>query len=148
MTSSSKPWTSAEESALTNLRAIWPFTLFPGAFDLHMPKGAHLLDIQLVEQTPVLWAIVDVNAPMETRSFSVLATLDHFDAAGLVYVGTFVGRDGAGHLFEKRESERVDDAHVKLVRALADVYTVDTDQVRLIGLVQRAKELVQTGAQQ
>jgi hypothetical protein len=133
---------------LTNLRAIWPFTLFPGAFDLHMPKGAHLLDIQLVEQTPVLWAIVDVNAPMETRSFSVLATLDHFDAWGLVYVGTFVGRDGAGHLFERREATsrvRSECAYEPLVRELAEVYTVDTDQVRLIGLVQQARELTGYG---
>lgn len=34
------------------------------------------------------------------------------------------------------------DAHRAIVRELAEVYTVDTDQAALIRLVQRAKEVV------
>jgi hypothetical protein len=43
-------------------------------FSLEMPAGADILTIQVQNERPCLWAIVDKDAPMKTRRFATYGT--------------------------------------------------------------------------
>ena len=79
--------------------------------EIDMPVGAQILALQVKDDTPCLWALVDPNRPKEKRTFLMVGT-GHSAASvagpDCTYVGTFQMRDApeddwtVWHLFEKR----------------------------------------------
>jgi hypothetical protein len=95
--------------------AIWKFPInVTLKTELTMPKGAQVLDVQAVRDTPddvVLWAVVNTGAPEETRTFEVFNTGALPSSLGqTTYIGSFQVHDRmggrvvedlfVGHLFE------------------------------------------------
>lgn len=102
---------------------IWKYDLFGATLTPHtdhatmaMPVGAVILTVQVQHGRPVLWAIVDREAPFEARHFLIVGTgrnMPGWDERPFEYVGTFQMHDGdfVGHVFELlKESEVVPDA--------------------------------------
>lgn len=86
-------------------QSIWKFPLsLETPQVLSMPRGAVVLTVQTQSEQPVLWALVDPDAPTEDRTFFIYGTgWEHetpVDRAA--YRGTFQLRGGAlvFHLFE------------------------------------------------
>lgn len=86
-------------------------------FELCLPKGADILTIQTTptsqgEGVPYIWAMVDTEAPNETRRFRIIGTgnpIPEFDLEsamrfekGYKYIGTFQQAQGMliWHLLE------------------------------------------------
>lgn len=83
----------------------YPFnrTILP---KIQMPVGAQILDVQTQHGEPVMWALVDPEAPKEERSFQVYGTGWDIEKAKegeqRKYIGTYQMQGGAlvFHLFE------------------------------------------------
>ena len=86
------------------MRAVWKFPLGPlnDLIDVAMPVGAEIVFVGVQHGEPMLWARVQVEAPLETRRFRVAGT-GHVlaDEVG-PHVGSFMLHDGAivVHVFE------------------------------------------------
>ena len=91
------------------MQTIWKYeTPILGKFTLNIPKGAEILTIQIDKKTnsPVIWAIVDDEAPLEERYFELYGTGHkmHTDIGiERKYIGTYQLDNGAfvGHIFER-----------------------------------------------
>ncbi len=74
------------------------------SFSLLLPKEAKILAVQTQKNNPCIWALVDTNAPNETRRFRLAGTGHPIDENmdDLNYIGTFQMLDGVliWHLFE------------------------------------------------
>ena len=76
-----------------------------GEFTINMPMGAQVLDIQLQNGAPTVWALVDPGNERVDRAFKLLDTGEEADLAGYAYVGTFQWKMGlVFHLFVEEES--------------------------------------------
>lgn len=84
---------------------IWKFPLRQNACEVTMPTGAKILCVHNQHDNPCLWALVDPQAPQETRHFRVFGTGGNIDATGLSYIGTAHKIEGwmVLHVFEKME---------------------------------------------
>jgi len=69
-----------------------------------MPEGATILKVGVQHNKPVLWALVDPDAPVTDRIFFVFGTGHSFDLVEpFIYNGTLILHDETfvGHVFEK-----------------------------------------------
>jgi hypothetical protein len=85
------------------MRAVWKITLqIDGMIEIGMPRGAQALAVQTQHGQPQLWALVDTEAPYETRQFRIAGTGHPIDESVGAYVGTFQLHGGAlvFHVFE------------------------------------------------
>ena len=85
-------------------KTIWKFAIPDSTvFTLAMPQDAKVLSVQIQCESPVLWALVDPQAPKAKRTFHVVGTGWDFDPTDLSYVGTFQLQGGllVFHLFEQ-----------------------------------------------
>jgi hypothetical protein len=86
------------------VRTIHKYTVeTEDSFTLDMPQGAEVLCVQLQHGVPQIWALVEDDAPRQTRSFAVRGT--GHDCGGLSagqYIGTYQLVEGSfvGHVFE------------------------------------------------
>ena len=78
---------------------IWKYPLTLRGLTIDMPAGATILTVQLQDETPTIWALVDPDRPCETRTFTIVGT-GHRVPDGLGYVGTFQQPPFVWHLFE------------------------------------------------
>jgi len=69
-------------------------------FELEMPQGAQILDVQLQDGKPVMWALVDEKAPLDRRLFMIYGTGWALPGAYGQYVATFQTPPFVWHLFE------------------------------------------------
>jgi len=73
---------------------------------IDMPTGAHVLCVQVQNDIPCLWAIVDPQQPLERRPFRLSGTghLLALDVGASRYIGTFQLNNGSfiGHVFEPK----------------------------------------------
>lgn len=72
---------------------------------VELPKGARILAVQLQTGKPVMWALVDTDAPKESRSFRTVCTGENLgDPYHVVmdYIGTYQMEEGSLvlHVFE------------------------------------------------
>lgn len=71
---------------------------------VQLPRGAQVLCVQTQRERPCLWCLVDVDAPIEPRTFRIYGTGHPFDRDPLDtrYIGTFQLRGGqlVFHVFE------------------------------------------------
>jgi hypothetical protein len=78
---------------------IWKYRFESG--NIMMPKGAKILTVQMQNDTPYMWAIVDVDAELEERVFEIHGTghnirnIDEHE-----YIGTYIDNPFVWHLFE------------------------------------------------
>lgn len=69
-----------------------------------MPENAVILKVGVQYDKPVLWALVDPDAPVTDRTFFVFGTGHSFDLAGpFIHHGTLLLHDETRvyHVFEK-----------------------------------------------
>ncbi len=71
---------------------------------IEMPQFAHILCVQTQGGIPCVWAVVDTDQPMETRTLRIFGTGHPLDEGhnSSHYIGTFQLAEGSfvGHLFE------------------------------------------------
>ncbi len=75
-------------------------------FNVHMPKGARLLSVQVQHDAPCLWAMVDTNNQKAQRRLAIRGTGHSAERLGFAaFVGTFQLEGGAlvFHLFDLGE---------------------------------------------
>ena len=73
-----------------------------GRVEIEMPVGASVLTIQLQDDKPTVWAMVETTYSMEARVFRIYGTghkLDMFATEGR-YLGTIQESGFAWHIFE------------------------------------------------
>lgn len=58
-------------------------------FELLLPEGYQILDVQTQRGTPQLWVLLDTEPPKFSRKFSVRGTGHRADGLGGGYIGTF-----------------------------------------------------------
>ena len=71
-------------------------------FVINMPRGAEILSIDLQNDMPYMWVLVDTNNNSKIRKFRVFGTGQLDIPYGVKYIGTFIILCGnfVGHLFE------------------------------------------------
>ena len=87
------------------MKKIYKYEIAPGVFQaLNLPAGAEVLSIQVQHGRPHIWAAIDTEKPLTTRTFCVYGTgVEIPDFYMLSFIGTFQLADGdlVFHLFEK-----------------------------------------------
>lgn len=93
-------------------RVIWKFeiplhsfgVMMRDSFEVLMPDRAKILSVQLQNDKPVFWALVDPDEPRHDRFFRVIGTGHLVEDFPVDYVGSFQTAGGAlvWHLFELR----------------------------------------------
>ncbi len=83
----------------------YPFPV-SDVINLDIPKGAYILTVQVQNEIPCIWALVDPEAPTESRGFRCFGTGHPIDVEihNTSYIGTFqlLGGSFVGHLFWMR----------------------------------------------
>jgi hypothetical protein len=85
-------------------KAIYKYRLdIVGTQDIEMPAGAKILCVQARDEDLFLWAVVDIGATFETRTFIIVGTGQAVDVEYLSgrYIGTVQQYGGVWHVFEK-----------------------------------------------
>lgn len=88
---------------------IWKYQVREGvsrrdqvAYTFDIPSGAQILCVQMQDDMPTIWAMVNPADRKVRRRFVLVDTGDEFDANGLVYIGTVQDSRGyVTHVFEK-----------------------------------------------
>ena len=83
-------------------RIIWKYHVpVSGSFELMMPLGAKILDVQIQHGIPVMWAAVDPMGLQYPKAFRIIGTGHPLEDLTGDYIGTFQLEDGnlAFHLF-------------------------------------------------
>lgn len=70
-------------------------------FSIDLPVGAQILSVQVQGGKPVLWALIDIDAPLKECTFFVVGTGNPVKNGEKQFVGTFQMYDGqlVFHLF-------------------------------------------------
>lgn len=68
-----------------------------------MPEGAIILSVQLQNDKPQLWVLVDTLRPLESRYIKIYGTGNPCDGSPNKFIGTFQMNDGrlVWHVFER-----------------------------------------------
>lgn len=82
------------------MKEIWKFPIEMGANKIEMPNGAVVLTVQLQNDIPCLWAIVNPEEASNTRVFHIHGTGHPLEVAPRDYVGTFQQGPFVWHVFE------------------------------------------------
>jgi hypothetical protein len=71
-------------------------------FTLKLPEKAEILTVQMQQDNPKLWVLVEVGQPAITRTFRLAETGYDIEEENLVYINTFQVDSGQliYHLFE------------------------------------------------
>ena len=86
------------------MQAIWKFPLTCADKGIiAMPKGAKVLCVQTQLDEPQIWAVCNIGAEKEDRTFAIYGTGHVHESIGGEYVGTFQMRGGSlvFHVFEE-----------------------------------------------
>lgn len=85
------------------MNVIWKYTVQGPRVTVEMPEGAQILSLQVQDNQPQIWALVDPSKPTVKRYFCAYPTGAAFDATALTYIGTFLINGGTlvFHIFEQ-----------------------------------------------
>lgn len=64
-----------------------------------LPKGAKILDVQVQDTTPCVWALVDQNAPVNHETVTIYGTGNPVPEKPGLYIATFQSCGGVWHVF-------------------------------------------------
>jgi len=68
---------------------------------VEMPIGAKILSIQMQNNRPYIWALVDTDVECEFRHFEIIGTGHNFpEADNFTYINTFQDGPFVWHIFE------------------------------------------------
>lgn len=84
------------------MRSIWKFPLMlDDVVTVEMPRDATVLCVQVQQDVPCLWAVVNPESPKEKRQFRICGTGHKLDGK-VNYIGTFQLHNGelVFHVFE------------------------------------------------
>lgn len=81
----------------------YPLSTRTSQTEVEMPSGAKVLRVDVQRNEIQLWAMVEPEAPKETRVFEVFGTGHKMDTAKRVFINTFFVHDGefVFHAFER-----------------------------------------------
>jgi len=79
------------------MKQIWKFRLNN---TIQMPMDAKILTVQMQDGEPNIWAMVDTQNELESRTFTIVGTGNPFDDTDTKYIGTFQEPPFVWHLFE------------------------------------------------
>lgn len=92
-------------------KVIWKYILeTTDSQELIMPKGACVLTVQVQNNTPCLWALVNPNAEKESRIFETFGTGQPICCATDMqrnYIGTYQKHGLVLHVFESKEWRKI-----------------------------------------
>lgn len=76
-----------------------------GTVDVDMPRGAQILHVDKQGDRIYAWALVNPNAPTETREFRIMGTGRavpdaDFESEGLSHLGTVMADPFVWHIFK------------------------------------------------
>lgn len=71
-------------------------------FKICLPKNSQILCVQMQDEIPCMWTLMDKNEKAEVRHFRVFGTGHYFALSNYKYIGTFQLFTGSlvFHLFE------------------------------------------------
>ena len=81
------------------MKTIWKYEVSP-VTELDMPAGAEVLDLQVQNGVPAMWALVDPNAVKVKRFFRMYGTGHEMPNNPGKYVRTFQTQGLVFHVFE------------------------------------------------
>lgn len=84
-------------------KTVWKYELtVKDVNHLEIPKGGKILTLQVQNDTPCIWILVDSEAEKETRRFGLIGTGHFTRHENIEYVGTFQMYHGnlVWHVFE------------------------------------------------
>jgi len=86
------------------MKTIWKYQI---AVMARMPKGAEILTVQMQNEEPCVWAVVEPDAEKENRYLEVFGTGQpiHEDVERR-YIGTFQQPPFVWHLFERLDAQQ------------------------------------------
>lgn len=84
---------------------IFKYALPPDTSEVSMPIGAQVLCVQVQNDVPCLWVLVDPKAGLVKRRFFTFGTghaMPHTTYPGAHYIGTYqlLGGQFVGHVFD------------------------------------------------
>jgi hypothetical protein len=81
---------------------VWKYEISPGTSILEIPKGGKVLALQVQQDMPCMWVLVDQDAEKEKRRFEIHGTGSLLPNDYGTYVGTFQVNNGhyVFHIFE------------------------------------------------
>lgn len=87
-------------------KQIWKFELNTvDTQEVLVPDGAEILTVQVQNEKPCIWALVDINVGWVTITIEIFETGNPIEASVLnrTYIGTYQLSRGAsvGHVFKK-----------------------------------------------
>jgi hypothetical protein len=93
------------------MKTVWKFSLtfdgttvfnkpLPYTQDVSMPEGAQILTVQMQDDTPTIWVLVNPSADPDTRKFMLVDTGFNEVPPDAAYIGTFQKGWFVGHVFE------------------------------------------------
>ncbi len=90
-------------------REVWKYEIFGLVCQFAIPKGAEILTLEMQKGTPCMWALVDLDAEREKRSFLVVGTGETIYGENIEYIGTFMLQNGnlVFHVFETFQNKDV-----------------------------------------
>lgn len=73
-------------------------------FSIEMPTGARILTIQVQDNVPCMWVLVDTSQELEIRNFKIIGTGHSLDEFHGNYIGTVQMANGffVWHIFEDK----------------------------------------------
>ena len=82
------------------MKTIFKYPLTSSPITLSMPKGATILVAQAQNGIPTIWAEVDTDKPVETRTFVAQMTGQPLPGRKKVFVGTVQIKPFVYHIYE------------------------------------------------
>jgi hypothetical protein len=87
------------------MEVVYKYQLDPAIKSIEMPQCSQLLAVQVQNEVPQLWALVNKSLPMVRRRIQILGTgWDIAPAIPRVYIGTFQIGFTVWHVFDLGES--------------------------------------------
>ena len=83
------------------MKKIYKYNIAIGDFEVEMQDCATILDVQVQDGVPVMWALIDTNEKMIKREFTIVGTGHDCQVAPKDYIGTFQMGMLVWHLFER-----------------------------------------------
>lgn len=93
------------------MTTIYEYPMSTETSKISMPKGAQVLHVAMSGNVPMIWALVDEDAPMEERDFQTVGT--GWPMTERVrkspYIGTIMDSPFVWHIFEVKEEEQIEE---------------------------------------
>jgi hypothetical protein len=85
------------------MKTIWKYSMMTPECDFEMPKGAQILCVQVQNEIPQIWALVDPGLDRNTRRFRTYGTGHDIPENPGKYIGTIQMYRGRlmFHVFEE-----------------------------------------------